>query len=272
MILKIHSWGGLGSQLFALALAHDLKSQYPNRKISLVLHTSGVTLRQSELDFVSARVYPISQVNDFQADLRNKLSGNRSSTTFFKFMIKKLLVAAKFICVGSTDLELKKIKPWTISLRGHYFDRKISPSFFDYLILSLDLKVEDLDPSKFELAIHYRMGDLLNLTEKSFVPAEKIVNQVNSVVRDKEKIKITVYSDSPIEAKEQLISAGLKQNFIVREVATIQVIRECINVDFFIGTNSKVSLWIVNLRRYLGRLNHNYLEGFDSHLYVPADK
>jgi len=270
--MKIHCWGGLGSQLFALALAHDLKSQHPNRKISLVLHTSGVTLRRSELDFISVKIYPIFQVNDFQADYKNKLSGNRSSTTFFKSIIKKSLVASKFICVGNTDLDLKKIRPWTISLRGHYFDRKISPSFFDYLLLSLDLKVEDLDPSKFELAIHYRMGDLLNLTEKSFAPAEKIVNQVNLVARDKEKIKITVYSDSPIEAKEQLIAAGLKQNFTVREVATVQVIRECINVDFFIGTSSKVSLWIVNLRRYLGRLNNNYLEGFDSHLFIPTNK
>jgi len=270
--MKIHCWGGLGSQLFALALAHDLKSQHPNRKISLVLHTSGVTLRRSELDFISVKIYPIFQVNDFQADYKNKLSGNRSSTTFFKSIIKKSLIASKFICVGNTDLDLKKIRPWTISLRGHYFDRKISPSFFDYLLLSLDLKVEDLDPSKFELAIHYRMGDLLNLTEKSFAPAEKIVNQVNLVVRDKEKIKITVYSDSPIEAKEQLIAAGLKQNFTVREVATVQVIRECINVDFFIGTSSKVSLWIVNLRRYLGRLDNNYLEGLDSHLFIPTNK
>jgi len=270
--MKIHCWGGLGSQLFALALAHDLKSQHPNRKISLVLHTSGVTLRRSELDFISVKIYPIFQVNDFQTDYKNKLSGNRSSTTFFKSIIKKSLIASKFICVGNTDLDLKKIRPWTISLRGHYFDRKISSSFFDYLLLSLDLKVEDLDPSKFELAIHYRMGDLLNLTEKSFAPAEKIVNQVNLVARDKEKIKITVYSDSPIEAKEQLIAAGLKQNFTVREVATVQVIRECINVDFFIGTSSKVSLWIVNLRRYLGRLDNNYLEGLDSHLFIPTNK
>ena len=270
--MKIHCWGGLGSQLFALALAHDLKSQHPNRKISLVLHTSGVTLRQSELDFVGGKIYPISQVNDFQVDHRNKLSSNRSSTTFFKSIIKKSLIAFRFICIGNSDLDFKKISPWTISVRGHYLDRKISPSFFDYLLLSLDLRVEDLDPSKFELAIHYRMGDLLSLTEKSFVPAEKIVNQVNLVARGTEKIKITVYSDSPIEAKEHLIAAGLKQNFTVREVATVQVIRECINVDFFIGTNSKVSLWIVNLRRYLGRLNNNYLEGFDSHLFDPGNK
>jgi hypothetical protein len=270
--MKIHCWGGLGSQLFALAIAHDLRSQHPNQRISLVLHTSGVTLRKSELDSVADSSYSISQLNDFQPISANKNSSARFSINFLKFLLKKFLIATKFICTGNTDADFKKIRPWTISLRGHYFERKISPSFFDYLLLTLGIEEKNSNPSKFELAVHYRMGDLLHLSEKAFIPAEKIVNQIDLVARGKEKINITVYSDSPSAAKNQLIAAGLKQNFIVREVATIQVIRECIGVDFFIGTNSKVSLWIVNLRRYLGLVNNNYLEGFDSHLFSPATK
>ena len=268
--MKIHCWGGLGSQLFALAIAHDLRSQHPNRKISLVQHTSGVTLRKSELDSVADSSYSIAQLNDFQPISENKLSSTRFSTTLLKFLIKNFLIATKFICTGNTDADFKKIRPWTISLRGHYFERKISPSFFDYLLRSLDIEEKNSNPSEFELAVHYRMGDLLHLSEKAFIPAEKIVNQIHLVSSGKEKIIITVYSDSPTEAKNQLIAAGLKQNFAVREVATVQVIRECVGVDFFIGTNSKVSLWIVNLRRYLGLVENNYLEGFDSHLFYPS--
>ena len=268
--MKIHCWGGLGSQLFALAIAHDLRSQHPNRKLSLVLHTSGVTLRKSELDSVVDSSYSIAQLNDFQPISKNKSSSTRFSITFLKFWLKKFLIATKFICTWNTDADFKKIRPWTISLRGHYFERKISPSFFDYLLQSLDIEEKNSNPSEFELAVHYRMGDLLHLSEKAFIPAEKIVNQIHLVSSGKEKIIITVYSDSPTEAKNQLIAAGLKQNFAVREVATVQVIRECIGVDFFIGTNSKVSLWIVNLRRYLGLVNNNYLEGFDSHLFYPS--
>lgn len=268
--MKIHCWGGLGSQLFALAIAHDLRSQHPNRKLSLVLHTSGVTLRKSELDSVADPSYSITQLNDFQPISENKLSSTTFSTTFLKFLLKKFLIATKFICTGNTDADFKKIRPWTISLRGHYFERKISLSFFDYLLRSLNIEEKNSNHSEFELAVHYRMGDLLHLSEKAFIPAEKIVNQIDLVARGKEKTIITVYSDSPTEAKNQLIAAGLKQNFIVRDVATIQVIRECVGVDFFIGTNSKVSLWIVNLRRYLGLVNNNYLEGFDSHLFYPS--
>ena len=268
--MKIHCWGGLGSQLFALAIAHDLRSQHPNRRLSLVLHTNGVTLRKSELDSVADSSYSITQLNDFQPISTNKRISTKFSVTFLKFLLKKFLIATKFICAGNTDADFKKIRPWTISLRGHYFERKISPSFFDYLLRSLDIEEKNSKPSEFELAVHYRMGDLLHLFEKAFIPAEKIVNQIDLAARGKENIIITVYSDSPTEAKNQLIAAGLKQNFVVREVATIQVIRECVSVDFFIGTNSKVSLWIVNLRRYLGLVDNNYLEGFDSHLFYPS--
>jgi hypothetical protein len=147
--MKIHCWGGLGSQLFALAIAHDLRSQHPNRRISLVLHTSGVTLRKSELDAVADSSYFISQVNDFQPISVNKHGSKRFSVISLKFLIKNFLIATKFICTGNTDLDFKKIRPWTISLRGHYFNRKISPSFFDYLLLSLDLEEKKSNPSKF---------------------------------------------------------------------------------------------------------------------------
>ena len=49
MKLKIHSWGGLGSQLHALSIAHDLKQNFPTRKLILIHHTSGVSRRFFEL-------------------------------------------------------------------------------------------------------------------------------------------------------------------------------------------------------------------------------
>ena len=47
--IKIHIWGGLGSQLYALALKIDLQKKFKTRKVVLVFHNSGVTRRDAEL-------------------------------------------------------------------------------------------------------------------------------------------------------------------------------------------------------------------------------
>ena len=50
--LKIHCSGGLGSQHQALSFYVMVQSKYPNRNLQLILHTSGITERRSEIDFV----------------------------------------------------------------------------------------------------------------------------------------------------------------------------------------------------------------------------
>ena len=154
-----------------------------------------------------------------------------------------------------------------MALRGHYSYRTIEPSFYDYLLLNLNTKIYDSIINQTEIAIHYRMGDLLKLTNKSIYPVEKIIEKVNEVNKHGKYSKIIVYSDSPNNAKVKLISAGLNQEFNVRDVGTIDVICECASAGYFIGTNSKVSLWIVNIRRYLGWGDLCFLEGFDSRLH-----
>jgi len=111
------------------------------------------------------------------------------------------------------------------------------------------------------------MGDLLKLATKSVYPVEKIIEKVNRVVADSTYTKIVVYSDSPQEAKLALVSAGLNKDSVARDIETIDVICECVSAGYFIGTNSKISLWIVNIRRYLGLCDLSFVEGFDSQLY-----
>ena len=60
LTLRVHCWGGLGSQLFALAHAYELRKKFPKRKIMLFLHTSGVSERFSELDFFIGSNFKIS--------------------------------------------------------------------------------------------------------------------------------------------------------------------------------------------------------------------
>ncbi len=105
------------------------------------------------------------------------------------------------------------------------------------------------------------------LQSKLPLGADKLVPKINSVLLHQLETEIVVFSEGLIEARQQLISAGLQREFVVSDLPAIQLITQALAADFFIGTNSKISLWIVNLRRYLGLIEANHLEGFDQYLY-----
>jgi hypothetical protein len=265
--LKIHCWGGLGSQLYALSTAYDLKIKYPKRRIKLILHTGGVTKRLPELDFISNIDFEIIQINDFRTqdeEFKNKIESNKIRLRRFSI---RTLYFFNFIVSANSNLDFDKVRPWTFSTRGHYFNREVSTRFYSYLLKHIQIEKKPLNRSTFEIAIHYRMGDLLNLSTKSITPANKITDIITQIKKGSENLNINVYSDSPQIAKETLFNAGLTDRFQVNDLPTIGVIRACIDANYFIGTGSKVSLWIVNIRRYMGETDHNYLDGFDDKLY-----
>jgi hypothetical protein len=267
--IRVHCWGGLGSQLYALSTAYDLKIKYPKRKIKLVLHTGGVTKRVSELDFIPTSDFELIQINDFQARSNDYINQVESNKIRLRRSLVKILYRFNFIASANSNAEFKNIQPWTFSTRGHYFYREVSTNFYEYLLKYMKLKERPITQSEFEIAIHYRMGDLLTLSEKSISPAYKIIDVVRQVQKTHNNSKIYVYSDSPQVAKETLFNAGLTDEFAIIDLSTKDVIRACVGANYFIGTGSKVSLWIVNIRRYLGEINDNYLEGFDDQLYRP---
>jgi hypothetical protein len=263
--IRVHCWGGLGSQLYALLMAYDLQIKFPKRKIRLLLHTDGVTKRVSELDFIHNLDFEITQINDFKKQSEEFSNPVKSIRIRLKKNVIEILYFLKFIVSANSDTD--NVYPWTISIRGHYFNREVSIDFYKYLLGHIGFEEKPIIRSKFEIAVHYRMGDLLSLTEKSISPANKIIEVITQVKKNHNNLKISVYSDSPQIAKETLISSGLTDEFLVSDQTTIDVIRACIYADYFIGTGSKVSLWIVNLRRFMGEDDNNFLEGFDQKLY-----
>ena len=268
--LRVHCWGGLGSQLYALAVAYDLQRKYPKRKIKLLLHTGGLTERICELDFIDSIDFEIIQISDFQIPdnaYKNRVKSNKISV---KRLLIKILYFFKFIVSANSEPDFDSVQPWTVSTRGHYVNRKFSTPFYEYLLKHIKPEEKLSSCIQFEIAIHYRLGDLLTLTQKSISPADKIIDLVGQIQKSQNDLKINVYSDSPQIAREMLLSAGLTNEFTVWDLPTIDVIRACIGANYFIGTSSKVSLWIVNIRRYMGESNNNYLEGFDTRLYNPG--
>jgi hypothetical protein len=264
---RVHCWGGLGSQLYALSTVYDLKLKYPKRRIKLVLHTGGVTKRLSELDFIRDIDFEILQINDFYTQDKRYKNQDNLIKVRLKSLLTKIVYSLNFIVSANSNLDFNKVRPWTVSIRGHYFNRTVSTGFYSYLLKHIDLEEKHPNLSQIKIAIHYRMGDLLTLTEKSISPANKIIDAIKQVQKMHNNLKIYVYSDSPQIAKETLFNAGLTDKFEVKDLPTIDVIRACIDANYFIGTGSKVSLWIINIRRYMGETDHNYLDGFDDKLY-----
>jgi hypothetical protein len=253
MKLRVHSWGGLGSQLFALSLLFELKKRFPNKEMLLIHHTSGVSRRLFELDSILDPSIKLKIIDDYKL-----LSYNNSKSSYQKkvkrFLIKKLKSILEKIRLSinyDQNKDLSSIKPWTIMIRGHYSGSLIGEDFFSYFINKL--KYTKQNATSNYLVIHYRLGDLINLDNKSIIPPENLIEKVKRILTKAKFGKIIIYSDSIDEAQNTLFP--IEKLFSKVEYSsepTIEVVRNSVNAKYFVGTNSKVSIWIIKFRDHLG--------------------
>jgi hypothetical protein len=245
-VLRIHSWGGLGSQLFAVAVASrlNLKSR---RRVRIVLHTGGVTRRLPEI----CDLYPefdYQLVDDFSVvDFHgNSIEINRR--TELKAYIKPLILALKLIVEPNVESDFKRIKPWTSSLRGHYSYLTITSDFLQEFSQILSSKYPVLPNHELRsCSIHVRLGDLLSLAEKGPIDPNRIMGELARKRENDRELKIAFYSDSLKEVLDYLPnSREFMPSF--RDVPVLQAMAECANSEEFIGTSSKISFWIIALR------------------------
>ena len=257
--LKIHCWGGLGSQLYAWALYEELEKCYPEKKLILVLHSSGVSRRVSELGFLSEFVN-FEIVDDFSGLFGNnslqpsKFSLVNAAVVLRKF-IKKMLTVSRVVLFISDDQDLRKIKFWTISLRGDYSYRLISEQVL-LLMQKRSLcrnqkwydKSELPSTSKFNVNLHIRIGDLLTISSKNPIDFARIQNEICYYIEEpNDKVRFLLASDSIELAKSHLSSVfpGLKISSL--ETDTWSTIGILSSAKIFIGTNSKISVWVAIL-------------------------
>ncbi len=243
--LKIHTWGGLGSQLYAVALAHDLMARFPRRKLQVVLHTGGVTRRVPEiLELFPSIEYRFEE--DFQSPKYSESGRKNSSGRNFKAILKNFLIRFHFIALCNSDSETSSVRIWTTSTRGHYSYRSIGDSFLFMLWDSLSMGELSEDCS-LACSIHYRLGDLLALEEKSPISEEDIKTEYCRI-NDAWNFNSTfVFSDSPIEAKLRF-SKFVTCELHAPDMDTRQVMVNAIQSAYFIGTASKISFWIASIR------------------------
>ncbi len=242
--VEVHCWGGLGSQLFALALIHDLEFRFPGRIFTLVLHSSGVTKRAPEIANLPFS-HNFKVVDDFSQ------TGQSGVTSSLRKVVRRILrkVVGGFgiVASGDTDLEFRKIRPWVREIRGHYSRRTISNSFLLKLETYLGSELDAPFSSSADIAIHYRLGDLLNLTEKSPIKVDRIATEVIRI-RRLYPGRISLFSDSPETASKLLANMGVICDISDSSRESLEVINLARSASYFIGTSSKISYWIVCLR------------------------
>jgi hypothetical protein len=251
--ISIHVWGGLGSQLYSIALLLDLQQKFPSRQIGLNLHNGGVTSRMSEIDNIFPEVN-IATTLDFKEKLDLTSGNSKSRITAIGFLKKGVSRFFRFIGVINTcdgDRDFSRTKPWLISTRGHYSYRSISAKSLKHMsnrILGhLDSRhgAENLNQT---LAIHYRLGDLMHLTEKSPISVEQIGTEIQEIVKRINPAKVVLFSDSPKSATALLEHFLDGKHIVTKDVPAVEVMRQAFSSKYFIGSNSKISFWIVCLR------------------------
>lgn len=253
--LRVHSWGGFGSQLFTAYVILKLQKRFPGRRIKVVIHTAGVTRRITELNFEQLGVKAI-QVEDYKSGAVDHDS-NEWSLSFFRQM--RRITSALFIPIlkwlnifqtANSDDSFAAIRLWTLIVRGHYTklarDKHLLKDLFDFLYKADYTRTKNTDI----LALHYRLGDLLNLSTKEPIKIERIDSLLKQVpINTESKFLLT---DSSIEE----LSISLEQSsnlssFIVVNYDPLTTLWFCITADDFVGTNSKISIWATIFRSAL---------------------
>ena len=140
--IKVHCWGGLGSQLFAWAMAEQLKIKFPSKDIQIILHNSGVTRRESAIGFLSKK-FIITNMNDY---VLPKNSGTRLSNRDLKLRVfaKSVLDRLGFVIYSSNLNTIAKVKPWTLVVRGHYAHDTVPVSILHSIIDQISIQKESI--------------------------------------------------------------------------------------------------------------------------------
>jgi hypothetical protein len=138
-----------------------------------------------------------------------------------------------------------RIMPWTTDIRCTY--SKINLNSEIIKSLGLLLKFDPKQVKKDVIGVHYRAGDLLTLKRESLIPFEIILELMEDLNKDPLTPKsVVIYSDSDLELVEFKLSSNLE--FELKKTDTLSTIFELASSNVFIGTNSKVSLWVAIIK------------------------
>lgn len=241
--VKIHCWGGLGSQLYAWALYERVTFKLSDRQFRLVFHTGGVTERLEELGVF----FPCAQiVKDFSQASGGSKSSRRSSTRWASKLGKILAQKLGLIASCNNEAEFRKLKPWVLQIRGHYSDCFVPLEVLDRILKEtkkLGFEKDDFIKPDF-LGIHLRLGDLLTLSDKSPTNPESVRTVLQELSEKYEYIDLVAFSDSPNLIRGMLSGPQQKRVKVV-DLEAWETLLLLSDAKIMLGTSSKISIWAV---------------------------
>lgn len=258
--LAIHCWGGLGSQFYAWAMAEIMVRKFPRRKIQIVFHSSGVTKRYSDLKFLSS-VFNMKFTDDYTSYSESNQKPSPANY-LIRIMLRKFLHFTRITLDCNTNDEFNRVKPWTLSLRGHYSYINLDVSITAIMLFKI---YEEFGRSSFKsikqdnsLSVHYRLGDLQHLENKTYVDANNLGRCIEKIILSKGCKTVTVHSDDQVTAK-QLLNDFLPSESNFADSNVWNTLFDLIESNYFIGTNSKISLWAAIFRKAIDEHSWVYL-------------
>jgi hypothetical protein len=250
--LRVHSWGGFGSQLFAAYVILKVQNRYPGRRIKVIVHTSGVTRRVSEFDFtkLGATVVQVEDFESMKSQRRVVIHSQRHSIFKVKFLKRIASIVVRslhLVQTADSDKSFDSVTLWTLALRGHYtrlsIDNELISSLYKILFDKKDFHRFTTSP----VIIHYRLGDLIKLVEKSPISPERVEKVMELSGLEIEAVK--VLSDSSVdEYREFVIGSRTLSSLRVENLEPLLSLWLCITSIVFVGTAAKLSLWAAIFR------------------------
>ena len=244
---------------------------------SLVLHSGGVTKRTAELReyWPNQRIIELQDFNEhILTNIPNSevILGRISLRKPFRFAVEK----SGLIASCNTDREFKNLKPYIRQIRGHYSYRFISPSTIEDMDNLLTNKTKALisrtEMPPVDISVHLRLGDLLTLKTKNPLSQKRVSGAINQVYSFSNKRKILFSSDSPVVASHML-SVFDDVESLPKHGDAFNAITQLQTAMFFVGTNSKLSVWITLIRLYFQQNKMSWLpEEIRQHLNTNVDR
>ena len=245
--MRIHSWGGFGSQLFTAYVVLKVQKRYPGRRIKVIVHTSGVTRRVSEFDFEVLKVEKV-QVEDYKARKIETESGRKYPHNFmnvknaWKKSLRKIIERLSLIQTADTDDSFNSVSFWTFALRGHYTRLNID----ELLVQSLYKVLFPSNPKSLvlnqNLVIHYRLGDLLDLDDKGPTSLERVEDILERIEANLDTT-LLLSDSSEEEVTRFLATSRFLQVSYLQNCDPIATLKLCVQAETFLGTSAKLSLW-----------------------------
>lgn len=189
----------------------------------------------------------VVSVQDFSPSSHDEYtSASKHPKNHLREYLVWLLEATSFVIDGDRNRELRKLRFWTFQIRGHYSERNINSLVLERINNMISQNVGNVDKSLGNhISVHYRLGDLLNLKNKSPIENSRVVDAIRGL-QEKYGSNITLYSDSPKHAESLLKDANFS-NVSLANSDPVQTLWNLVNAKYLVGTNSKISVWAVIL-------------------------